>query len=96
MRPLMALGLGRGSETWATQLRRYGYRTAAFYPPAVFYIDADRFGAFEASRLDFEYAKVQFSSAEDRVREVASYLESAPMAPVFCGSTSSSLTSPTW
>jgi arylsulfatase A-like enzyme len=83
MRPLMALGLGGGSETWATQLRRYGYRTAAFYPPAVFYIDADRFGAFEESRLDFEYAKVQFSTAEERVREVARYLEEAPPTPVF-------------
>jgi hypothetical protein len=83
MRPLMALGLGRGSETWATQLRRYGYRTAAFYPPAVFYIDADRFGTFEESHLDFEYAKVQFASAEERVDEVSRYLESAPSSPVF-------------
>jgi Sulfatase/HEAT repeats len=83
MRPLMALGLGGGSETWAMQLRRYGYRTAAFYPPAVFYIDAERFAAFEESRLDFEYAKVQFSSAEDRVDEVARYLDTAPKSPVF-------------
>jgi hypothetical protein len=83
MRPLMALGLGSGSETWATQLRRYGYRTAAFYPPAVFYIDADRFGAFEERRLDFEYAKVQFSTAEERVDEVLRYLEEAPPMPVF-------------
>jgi hypothetical protein len=83
IRPLMALGLGGGSETWAAQLRRYGYRTAAFYPPAVFYIDADRFGAFEESRLDFEYAKVQFSSAEQRVEEVARYLDGATKAPLF-------------
>jgi hypothetical protein len=83
MRPLMTLGLGAGSETWAAQLRRYGYKTAAFYPPAVFYIDADRFGAFEASRLDFEYAKVQFSSAEERVGEVERYLAGAPASPVF-------------
>jgi hypothetical protein len=83
MRPLMALGLGRDAETWAAQLRRYGYRTAAFYPPAVFYIDAERFGAFEESRLDFEYAKVQFSSAEERASEVARYLDTAPPSPVF-------------
>jgi len=83
MRPLMALGLGSGSETWAAQLRRYGYRTAAFYPPAVFYIDADRFGTFEERRLDFEYAKVQFSTAEERVEEVLRYLEEAPPVPVF-------------
>ncbi len=84
MRPLMALGLGAGSETWAAQLRRYGFKTAAFYPPAVFYIDPERFGAFEASDLDFEYAKVQFSSAEERVHEVARYLEnSSGPAPLF-------------
>jgi arylsulfatase A-like enzyme len=83
MRPLMALGLGGSSETWATQLRRYGYRTAAFYPPAVFYIDADRFASFEESHLDFEYSKVQFSSAEERVDEVARYLDGAPETPLF-------------
>jgi hypothetical protein len=83
MRPLMTVGLGKGSETWAAELRRYGYRTAAFYPPAVFYIDADRFGPFEADRLDFEYAKVQFSSAEARVDEVSRYLATAPASPVF-------------
>ena len=32
MRPLVLQGLGADSETWAGQLRRYGYRTAAFYP----------------------------------------------------------------
>jgi arylsulfatase A-like enzyme/HEAT repeat protein len=83
MRPLLALGLGGSSETWAAQLRRYGYRTAAFYPPAVFYIDAERFAPFEENHLDFEYAKVQFSSAEARVEEVARYLELAPRSPLF-------------
>jgi hypothetical protein len=83
MRPLMALGLGAGSETWAAQLRRYGFKTAAFYPPAVFYIDPERFGAFEASHLDFEYAKVQFSSAEERVEEVAQYLDGSGPSPLF-------------
>jgi hypothetical protein len=83
MRPLMALGLGAGSETWAAQLRRYGFKTAAFYPPAVFYIDPERFGAFETSHLDFEYAKVQFSSAEERVEEVAHYLDGSSPSPLF-------------
>jgi arylsulfatase A-like enzyme len=83
MRPLMALGLGAGSETWASQLRRYGFKTAAFYPPAVFYIDPERFGTFESSHLDFEYAKVQFSSAEERVDEVARYLDRSSPSPLF-------------
>jgi len=78
MRPLLALGLGDDSETWAAALRRYGFRTAAFYPPAVFFIDQPRFGAFEKSLLDFEYAKVEFASPELRADQVASYLSSAP------------------
>src|SRR6185312_45009 len=45
MKPLLAMGLGDDSDTWAGMLRRYGYRTAAFYPPAVFFIDGDRFAA---------------------------------------------------
>jgi HEAT repeat protein len=78
MRPLLALGLGEDSETWASSLRRYGYRTAAFYPPAVFFIDAPRFGALRDRALDFEYAKVEFASAAARVDQVSAYLSSAP------------------
>ena len=61
MRPLLALGLGEDSETWAQDLRLYGWRTAAFYPPAVFFIDGDRFPRFEQDHLGFEYAKVEFA-----------------------------------
>lgn len=78
MRPLLALGLGDDSETWAAALRRYGFRTAAFYPPAVFFIDEQRFGAFEKTHLDFEYAKVEFASPELRAKQVEAYLASAP------------------
>jgi arylsulfatase A-like enzyme len=75
MRPLLLQGLGGDSETWAQHLRRYGYRTAAFYPPAVFFIDADRLASFQERALDFEYKKVQFAGASDRAREVRAYLE---------------------
>lgn len=57
LRPLLALGLGEDSESWADYLRRYGWRTAAFYPPAVFFIDESRFSRFEQEHLGFEYAK---------------------------------------
>ena len=50
MRPLLARALGGDSETWARLLRRYGYRTAAFYPPAVFFIDEHRFAPFRDRR----------------------------------------------
>jgi arylsulfatase A-like enzyme len=84
LRPLLALGLGADSETWAQDLRRYGWRTAAFYPPAVFFIDEGRFQSFEAGRLGFEYAKVEFADPALRERQVAAYLDEAPSAaPLF-------------
>ena len=78
MRPLLALGLGEDSETWAGAMRRYDYRTAAFYPPAVFFVDEERFVDFAARGLDFEYRRVEFKDAGLRSAELASYLESAP------------------
>jgi arylsulfatase A-like enzyme len=78
MRPLVALGLGDDSDTWAGLLRRYGYRTAAFYPPAVFFIDGDRFETMHAHGLDFEYRKEEFATPALRAKQVADYLSSAP------------------
>jgi len=83
MRPLLSLGLGKDSDTWATYLRRYGYRTAAFYPPAVFYIDAERFTDLERTGLGFEYRWVEFTSAEEKVKEVERYLDRAGPEPLF-------------
>ena len=84
MRPLLALGVGEDSETWAAYARRYGYRTAAFYPPAVFFIDAARFGRFEERGLDFEYRKVEFASPKLRGEQIDAYLATAPAAaPLF-------------
>ncbi len=83
MRSLLSLGLGKDSETWASYLRHQGYKTAAFYPPAVFYIDADRFTEFEKTGLGFEYRRVEFTSAERKVKEVGEYLATAGPEPVF-------------
>jgi len=85
MRPLLLVGLGEDSETWAKLLRQYGHLTAAFYPPAVFFIDAPRFVHFEKSGLDFEYRRVEFSSADERAEQVSRYLEhgAQPSRPLF-------------
>jgi len=84
MRPLLSLGVGEDSETWAAYARRYGYRTAAFYPPAVFFIDEARFASFRDRGLDFEYRKVEFASPELREEQVGRYLARAPAdRPVF-------------
>ncbi|MCA9665383.1 MAG: sulfatase, partial [Myxococcales bacterium] len=61
-------------QTLAAVLRRYGYKTGGFFPPAVFYIDGDRFAAFRAARFDFEYVKYEFLDAKARVDQVLSFL----------------------
>lgn len=75
MRPLLLQGAGADSDTWAGILRTYGFRTAAFFPPAVFFIDRDRFEPFIQSQLGFEYAKQEFLEGEARVRQVTDYLD---------------------
>jgi hypothetical protein len=84
IRPLLTLGLGADSETWAQDLRRYDYRTAAFYPPAVFFIDEGHFRTFESAQLGFEYAKVEFADPALREKQVDEYLRRVPSgAPLF-------------
>jgi HEAT repeat protein len=78
MRPLLLQGMGLDSDTWAGLLRTYGYRTAAFYPPAVFFIDASRFEKFKQTALDFEYRWVEFAEGDRRVGQVERYLKDAP------------------
>ncbi len=80
MRPLLLQGAGDDSDTWADLLRRYGYRTAAFYPPAVFFIDPNRFAPFEKNRLGFEYSKVEFAEGEKRLGQIREYLGEEPGA----------------
>jgi arylsulfatase A-like enzyme len=75
IRPLLLQGTGQDSDTWASLLRTYGYRTAAFYPPAVFFIDKDKFTTFEQSALGFEYEKKEFLEGKARVNQVRSYLD---------------------
>jgi hypothetical protein len=81
MRPLLAMGLSGDagdSETWATSLRRYGFRTGAFYPPAVFFIDEHRFRQMHESGLGFEYRKEEFAPPALRREQVESYVANAP------------------
>jgi arylsulfatase A-like enzyme len=78
MRPLLLQGMGRDSDTWAGIFRTYGYRTAAFYPPAVFFIDPMHFEDMKKRALDFEYRWVEFAEAEERIAQVEHYLAEAP------------------
>jgi hypothetical protein len=78
IRPLLLQGLGADSDTWAGLLRSYGFRTAAFYPPAVFFIDQDLFVSFRDRKLDFEYARVEFIDPSARAAQVDRYLDGLP------------------
>jgi len=78
MRPLLRQGTGADSDVWAKSMSTYGYRTAAFYPPAVFFIDTARFESFRSSQLGFEYSKVEFAEGEKRIGQVKQYLERLP------------------
>ena len=79
MRPLLLQGIAQDSDTWAGLLRTYGYRTAAFYPPAVFFIDPDRFQSFRDTFLGFEYRWVEFTEGQRRVQQMRAYLDAAPV-----------------
>lgn len=84
LRPLLQQGAGADSDTWASLLRTYGYRTAAFYPPALFFIDTARFEAFRKAQLGFEYSKIEFAEGQQRIAQVREYLDRAPpAAPLF-------------
>jgi len=78
MRPLLLQGIAQDSDTWAGLLRTYGYRTAGFYPPAVFFIDPDRFTTFRDNFLNFEYRWVEFAEGQKRVDQVEKYLAGEP------------------
>ncbi len=78
MRPLLGMGAGEDSETWAGYLRHYGFRTAAFYPPAIFFIDEHRFRRMKAEGLGFEYRKEEFAAPELRRTQITDYVTNAP------------------
>lgn len=80
---LARLSASEGHETLPLILRRYGWKTAAFFPPSVFYIDAHKMKAFEASNFDFEYVKYEYLDAEARVGQIESFLESEKPKKLF-------------
>jgi arylsulfatase A-like enzyme len=78
LRPVLALpGAPREHKTLPRVLRRFGYRTAAFYPPAVFFVDEDRFASLAKDHFGFEYVKEMFAPADERVTQLQEYLAQA-------------------
>jgi len=64
-------------------LRRYGWKTAAFFPPAVFFIDAQKMKAFETSNFDFEYVKYEYLDADERVEQIDDFFRKENPRKVF-------------
>ncbi len=62
-------------DTLAQLLRRERFKTAAFFPPAVFFIDRDRLADFERTFYGFEYVKYEFLAAPARTDQVIKFLE---------------------
>jgi arylsulfatase A-like enzyme len=78
VKPLVELGQPLGDpQTVPDRLRRYGYRTAAFYPPAIFFVDGASFRALAERGFGFEYRKEMFASARERVGQLDDYLREA-------------------
>lgn len=83
MRPILALEAASGAarkpdETWAGLFRTYGFRTASFYPPAIWAVDAARFQPLIERKLDFEYEWHEFAAPDLRRKQVNDYLAAAP------------------
>ena len=73
---LLTLGQDAAShETLPLILRRFRYKTAAFYPPSVFYIEHDRLKSLEDSAYGFEYVKYEYLDGQRRTDQVLTFLE---------------------
>jgi len=72
---LARLAPGERHEPLAAVLRTYGWRTAAFYPPAVFFVDSQKLKAYQETNFDFEYVKFEYIDANRRVSQVFNYYD---------------------
>jgi arylsulfatase A-like enzyme/HEAT repeat protein len=72
---LARLAPGEAHDPIATMLRHDGWRTAAFFPPAVFFVDAQKLKAYADTYFNFEYVKFEYLDAERRVDQIESYFD---------------------
>ena len=72
---LARLAPGETHDPIAAVLRTYGWRTAAFYPPAVFFVDAAKTKVYAATNFSFEYVKFEYIDAQRRVDQVLTYYD---------------------
>jgi arylsulfatase A-like enzyme/HEAT repeat protein len=72
---LARLAPGEKHEPIAEVLRTYGWHTAAFYPPAVFFVDSAKLKTYAATNFSFEYVKFEYIDAQRRVNQVLAYYD---------------------
>jgi arylsulfatase A-like enzyme len=77
------LSPGDPHDPVAEVLRRYGWKTAAFYPPAVFFVDAHKLKAYEESNFNFEYVKFEFLDAFKRLDQIRTFFEAEKPGKTF-------------
>src|SRR6185295_18159024 len=63
-----------GHETLADVFQRDRYKTAAFFPPSVFFIDHEHFAEVERTSYHFEYVKYEHLGARGRTDQVIDFL----------------------
>ncbi len=78
IRLLLRQGFGSDSATWASLMQRRGYRTAGFYPAAIFSIDRNEFRPFETSGLGFEHHQTQPATGPERSVQLRAFLKQLP------------------
>jgi len=80
---LARLAPGEAHDPIATVLRHDGWRTAAFFPPAVFFVDAQKLKAYADTYFNFEYVKFEYLDAERRVDQIESYFDTVQPQKAF-------------
>ncbi|HEY3353423.1 MAG TPA: sulfatase-like hydrolase/transferase [Polyangia bacterium] len=72
---LTAVGAETQRATLPLRLRPHGYRSAGFFPPAVFFTDGHKLAGLEERRFDFEYVKYEYRDAAARTDQVIQYFD---------------------
>ncbi|MBN2576290.1 MAG: sulfatase-like hydrolase/transferase [Deltaproteobacteria bacterium] len=70
-------------DSVAVVLGRHGWKTAAFYPPAVFFADGAKLRAYADTHYGFEYVKFEYVDARRRVDQVIAYFDQRKPSKAF-------------
>src|SRR5205814_1788863 len=67
---------GDANDPITEVLRRYGWKTAAFYPPAVFFVEGHKLKAYQDNHFGFEYYKFEYLAAPKRIDQIDAFFRS--------------------